>query len=69
MRRFVLFVVVVVGCASAPSLTPSDIVNVTDYSLALDRCRADGVDAGSYLVYERCAQRADLFYGRKDAAP
>lgn len=53
------------GCGNgtkAPSA--STMLQLEGYTTELDRCRAMGKDAGSYQVYEDCAQRADARYGR-----
>lgn len=34
-------------------------LDVAGHSLALTQCRAEGKDAGSYAVYERCADDVD----------
>lgn len=39
-------------------------IELSGYASALDRCRELGRDAGSYAVYEDCAQKADAIYGR-----
>ena len=35
------------------------------YSKALDQCKAEGKDAGSYASYELCAGKVDKEYGKK----
>jgi len=53
------------GCGpSTPTVTTA--VDLAGYSLALDECRLIGKDAGSYSVYEDCAKRMDIKFGRKD---
>jgi hypothetical protein len=61
---------IVMGCApEAVPLAAKDIVVMADYSNALDRCIAEGHDAGTLAAYERCAELADQKFGRKDASP
>ncbi len=38
------------------------VLDVAGHSLALAQCRAEGKDAGSYVVYERCADEADRHF-------
>lgn len=56
-----------VACSSPPAALPGagDIVELGAYEVALERCRAEGKDAGSFPVYEACAVKADQHFGRK----
>lgn len=47
----------------------SNAVDVAGYTLALEQCRAEGKDAGSYVIYEMCAEQADIKYGRDGGTP
>ena len=52
------------GCASKSGLErAAGAVTVEQYREALTVCRAEGKDAGSLAVYERCAHEADIHYG------
>lgn len=42
---------------------------VPAYERALTSCRERGKDAGTYAVYEACAEEADAKYGKKDGGP
>jgi len=42
---------------------------VAGYERALDDCKEQGKDAGSYAVYETCAKDADRRFGREAGAP
>lgn len=55
------------ACADKPAALPGagDIVELGAYEVALERCRAEGKDAGSFDVYEACAKKADSKFGRK----
>lgn len=62
-----LFALVVVleilsGCKTSGTNGSSSL---SDYSKALDICKAQGKDAGAYSVYESCAKDADTKFGRK----
>jgi len=52
------------GCPGVDKPQPKTVVDLVGYSLALDKCKALGKDAGSYDVYEDCAQKADSKYGK-----
>lgn len=65
MKLHVLYILCLVACGNN---SETKVVNATDlvgYSIALDECRAEGKDAGKYSVYEECAKKADVKYGRK----
>lgn len=52
------------GCKQAPpaetiTQTVENAAAVAQYGLMLDACRAKGKDAGSYAVYEACADAID----------
>ncbi len=51
------------GCSPAHQ---GVVLDVAGHSLALRECRAEGRDAGSYLVYSQCADEADWKFGLKD---
>lgn len=42
-----------VGCADAP-LRPEDTAHIAQHGLTLERCKAEGREAGSYAAYEAC---------------
>lgn len=53
------------GCAGAAVR----VLDVAGHSAALADCRAEGKDAGSYAVYERCANEADRRFIPDGGAP
>jgi hypothetical protein len=55
----VFLALLLAGCAVV-SLTPTDRTELIDYQKRLDMCQAEGRDAGSYAVYERCTKEAGL---------
>jgi len=56
--KYAIMVLLLAGCAGAVTAA-----NVAGYTAALTVCRAEGKDAGSFAVYERCAREADIRYG------
>ena len=38
------------------------VLDVAGHSAALAQCRVEGKEAGSYVVYEKCADEADRHY-------
>jgi hypothetical protein len=56
------------GCLPAAKRA-SDALDIYGYQDALADCRAKGADAGSFDVYERCAEVADRTYGLDGGAP
>ena len=49
-------------CAGCTPARAGLVLDVAGHSAALAACRAEGKDAGSYAVYERCANEADRHY-------
>jgi hypothetical protein len=74
MRRPANWPIVLIGVCSLMGIVnwgcgqqgpkPETIIENGGYATALDRCIQQGKDAGSYAVYEDCAQRADAVWGR-----
>jgi hypothetical protein len=66
MAAGMIYALLALSCCSAPPNTPNanTILQLSGYSTALEQCRAEGKDAGSYDVYEQCAQKADAAWGR-----
>lgn len=73
MKLNLVLVLIMLGCGD----TQKDIkiaadqaqlaIDLSEYTAALDACRAKGKDAGAYTVYESCAHDADIRYGRISA--
>lgn len=56
------------ACAKRGSLDDNarravNAMTVEQFKTALDECIAEGKDAGSYAVYEACANEADKHFG------
>ena len=54
-----------VACSNFLTTSPTTAIDLVGYMASLDECKALGKDAGSMTVYESCAAKADLKYGRK----
>lgn len=52
------------GCDRSAAARAKLAVDSAAYTKALDDCIALGKDAGSFDVYDRCAQQADKDFGR-----
>lgn len=47
------------GCSPAP-LRPEDTAHIAAHGLTLERCKAEGREAGSYAAYEACKKDGGL---------
>lgn len=67
----ILIVRMLTGCDSAATQVQraKNAIDVAAYDHELADCRAEGKDAGSFWVYERCAQEVDRKYGVDGGAP
>jgi hypothetical protein len=53
---------VVLGLARCAPAHQGVVLDVAGHSIALAQCRAEGKEAGSYVVYEQCANEADRHF-------
>ena len=60
-----LYILIFVAC-SGNSTSIKNVEDELGFTAALDECKAEGKDAGLYSVYEKCAQKADIKYNRKN---
>jgi hypothetical protein len=65
---------VALGCLSAvlvayfvmacgPTLTPEDTIHVAGHTLTIERCKAEGREAGTYAAYQACKDDAGIKEG------
>lgn len=47
------------GCAQAP-LSVEDQAHIANHALTLERCKAEGREAGSYAAYDACKKDAGI---------
>ncbi len=53
---------VVAKCTACAPAHQGIVLDVAGHSLALAKCRSEGKEAGSYVVYEQCANEADRHF-------
>jgi hypothetical protein len=46
--------------ACSPAITPEDAVHIANHGVTLERCKAEGREAGSYQAYEDCKKDAGI---------
>lgn len=68
MKYIAIAALLLVACVPKPTEAETlqrakNALTVEEYRLRLLECKAQGKDAGSLAVFERCAREADIQYG------
>ncbi len=53
---------IVAHCQACAPSHQGVVLDVAGHSLALAQCRIEGKEAGSFIVYEKCADEADRHF-------